>query len=643
MALLAQSLMITAQQVEFSAGRGVAKVADNTAIATNAAPQKNLPPRKTLAATERGVGYAQGDSITMSGARIGKTGSYDMAAMLTSSVMENYKGCKIVGVRFALAESVGKSNVFIYKVDSKGNAEELVRNTVRRTSAGWNDVRLNAAQEIEIGGDEQFIMGFTYNETDDMVAAQKGALCFYGDKVSSSYSTLILQDGTFNAITNLSDLCVQLIVDVSSLPQKLISLNNILNGTSYKKIGSTMDIMMTYANAGLETVNSARIGFRIDDGEATYMDLDKTTASEFADGFKPGSSTTLSLTLPIPETTTVGRHSLNVFVDKIDGETPVASEKGTLADPFVAYNEGFQRQQSYIEQYNSQESYYAPMVNSYYSKVDKDDDACVVNVYQQGEPLAVEQSLYLNGLYAYTLPCSTSNRFYYGMGEAHYAFDLNDYVTVMPELTYDGVRLFINEAKTFPSFATVNVKANYDSSSRTATIDVDGDIAAEAHDIFGDMALTVMIAEDNVKGSQVVANALTGKISTNSNYTHNQVLRAYVSAPLGDVFSSDAATYAKHYTYTIPTDWKPEDIKVVAFVTKAFDAVTEENMQMADVTNCNSVKLVSSTGIDNATADGTAATPDGIYTLDGTKVSAAQARHGIYVMRRNGKVSKVAR
>lgn len=645
MALLAQSLMITAQQVEVDSWDGVAFV---SAAAVSPAPDAVsaaacLPPRKTLAATERGVGYCQGDSVTVSGARIGTAGSYDMAAMLTSSVLTNYKGCKIVGVRFAVSESIGKSSIFIYKVDGQGNAEEVVRNTVRRTSEGWNDVRLNSAQEIEIGGDERFIMGFTYNESDEMVAAKKGALCFYGNQVSSSYSSLILQNETFNSITNLGDLCVQLIIDVSSLPKKVISLNNILNGTSYKQVGSTMDIMMSYANAGLEPISSARIGFRIDDGEATYMDLDNTTASEFAKGLQPGSSATLSLQLPMPSATPVGRHNLNVFVDKIDGETPEPSERGTLSDPFVAYTGAFQRQQSYIEQYNSQESYMATYVNSYYSKVDRDDDACVVNIYQQGEPLAVEQSNYLNGLYAYTLPCSTSNRFYYGMGEAHYAFDLNDYVTVMPELTYDGIRLFINEAKTFPSFATVNVKADYDSSTRTATIAVDGDIAAEAHDIFGDMALTVMLAEDNVKGRQTVVNSFSGTTSTNNNYTHDQVLRAYVSSPLGDAFSSDADKYSKNYTYAIPADWKPADIKVVAFVTKAFDEVTAANMQMADVTNCNSAKLTAATGIDSAAADEAAAKADGFYTLDGTKVNAPQMRHGIYVVRQNGKSRKVVR
>ena len=50
-----------------------------------------------------------------------------------------------------------------------------------------------------------------------------------------------------------------------------------------------------------------------------------------------------------------------------------------------------------------------------------------------------------------------------------------------------------------------------------------------------------------------------------------------------------------------------------------------------------------STGIDSAAADEAAAKADGFYTLDGTKVNASQMRHGIYVVRQNGKSRKVVR
>ena len=633
MMLLMQCLFMSAQQVEIDASRGVAYVPahiqGNTVMA---APAMAGGPQRALASTERGVGYSQGDSITVKGVCVAAAGSYDMGAMLTAQMMNNYKGCKIVGVRFALSKSIGSSNIFIYKVDSQGHGEEVVRNKVRRTAEGWNDVRLNSAQEIEITGEDQFLFGFTYNETEEMAASKKGALCFYGDKVSSGYSTLILQGEDFMSITNISDLCVQLIVDVSSLPKKMVSINSMLNGVSYKKIGSEMDIMMTYTNTGLEKLESVRFGFRIDDGEAVYKDVTPKEAST------PGMSETMSIQIPIPESTPVGRHNLNVFVDKIDGEAVPESEQGKYADPFVAYNNGFLRQQSYIETYNSQNSAYGPLVNDEYTKVDKDNDACVVNIYQKGEPLAVESSLYLNDLYAYTFPCSTSNRFYYGMGEAHYAFDVNDYAAFMPNLVYDGVRVFIDEAKTFPSFATVGISSSFDSATREVSVDVSGDIADEAPAILGDMALTIMLAEDNIVGNQLMGGTVVSK-----KYVHNQVLRAYMTQPQGDKITNDNGKYAAHYTYTLPAEWKDADIKVVAFVTKAFDKVTQENMQMADVTNCNSVKLGGTAAINGVAAQEVSSAADGIYTLDGVKVDSGSALKGIYIIRHNGKSHKVMR
>lgn len=638
--LLAQCLFAGAQQVAVDHTRGGIGVAASAAggVATVEAPAQSRAPKRVLSSTERGVGYAVGDSITTEGAYVGEAGSYDVAALLTNQTLANYKGCKVVGVRFALSQSIGKSAIFIYKVDSQGNAELVVDNSVRRTSAGWNDVRLNSSQEITLDGTEQLIMGFTYNESDEMAAGKMGALCFYGDQMSSSYSSLLLQGDTFNPISGLGDLCVQLIVDVSSLPRKQVSLNSILNGTSYKRIGESMETMMSYTNSGLETINALTIGYRVDNGEASYANV------ELKDGLAPGASATIAQVIGMPAGITAGRHALNVFVDRIDGETPVASERGKLADPFVAYAGGFQRQKSYLEQYNSQRSYLSPFVNDEYARLAKNGDVYAVNIYQQGEPLALDESLYLNDLYAYTYPCCTANRFFFGMGERHYAFDANDFATFDPSYVYEGYSIFVNEAKSMPSFATVDISTSYNAATRELGVDVSGDIADEADAIFGDMALTVELSEDNVTSSQAMYNSQTGGVTTTLGYTHNGVLRAYLTRPVGDRITVSGSRYSAHYTYTLPAAWKSDDITVGAFVTKAFDAVNADNMQMADVTNCNSVKLGCSTAVEGIAADGGASAADGIYTLDGVRVdSTAQLKGGIYIMRRNGKSCKIVK
>lgn len=645
MILLLQCLLVSAQQVQIDRSRGVvyvpatlqAQPVADAQSATAATPTAH--PRRALANTERAVGYCEGDSITYGGAYFGTAGSYDMAAMVTSGTMANYKGCKIVGVRFALSKTIGKSKIFIYKVDSEGNAEEVVNNTVRRTAAGWNEARLNSAQEIEITGDDQYIMGFTYNESAAMVTAEEGALCFYGDKASSSYSSLVLQDDTFYPLSGVSDLCVQLIVDVSSLPRKAVNLNSVLNGTSYKKLGSKMDLMMSYSNSGLDAVNSVRFGFKVDEGTPQYFDVNLATPLE------PGKSATFAKVLDMPADVTVGRHNLNIFVDKIEGNDPVATDRGKLADPFVAYNESFKHQKQYVEQYNSQNSVIAPYVNDYYAQLANDSDVFAVNLYPEGQPLSVASSTYLGNLYAYTYPCFTVNRFYFGMGELHYAFDINDYAVQFPTLVYDGFRSIVNEANGFPAFATVNINTTYNENTRQVGVDVSGDLAADAPAIFGDMALTVMLTEDNVKSSQNTYNTVSQTTQVDNNYIHDAVLRAYLTDPLGDKIQVNGNHYTAHYTYTLPAAYNSKNITVGAIVTKAFDEVNKGNMQMADITNCNSVKLGLATGIQGVTTDAVSAegAADGIYTLSGMRVDSQRAQKGIFIIRHNGKSVKVVR
>ena len=85
---------------------------------------------------------------------------------------------------------------------------------------GWNEVRFNTAQEYTITGSEQLLFGFAYNETEDMVADKAGALCFDVSSAVNDNASLIEKEGAFYNIDGLGNLCVQLILDVSNLPER---------------------------------------------------------------------------------------------------------------------------------------------------------------------------------------------------------------------------------------------------------------------------------------------------------------------------------------------------------------------------------------------------------------------------------------
>ena len=587
-------------------------------------------PQRILSSTERALGYVSGDEISTRGVYVGEAGTYNVGAIVTPQTLSDYSGCKIVGMRFALSQSIGKTTAFIYKINNNV-ASSLVDYSVRRTAEGWNEVRFNTAQEYTITGDEQLLFGFAYNETEDMAAAKSGALCFYTPQGTNSNASLIEKDGAFYSIESLGNLCVQLIVDVSSLPNKAVSLRNIMTGNKYHKAGEQINGFAMYYNTGLDPISSVRIGCRIDDGEALYVDKAENVAA--------GASGSIENVFSLPQDIASGAHKITFFVDQIDGEAPAAEASSSISDDIMVYSQTLPRQKHYVEQYNSQQSYTASLVNESMSSAGATGKNCLVNVYRTGEPLNVSSSDYLYDLYAYAYPCFTIDRFYF-MGEASIAFDVNDYAQIMPDLAGQSVDMLAKEADANPSFASIDLKPVYDEATRTVTVAVSGDVVEEYPAVLGELGITLMLTEDNVKSGQVIV--VNNKAVTTADYYHNQVLRTYLTAPTGDNMQIEGGKYSATYTCTLPDGWKPDDINVVALASRYFTSVTDDNILDADITNATSAKLTTTaSGISSAVAVSSDNSSDGVYTVDGVKVGNGKLAKGMFIVRKDGKTRKI--
>ena len=631
-----QFLLIGAQQITTdgspvlavnTAFRQQATAIQTEAEGSNAKGQ----PRRILAATERGVGYTDGDSITTRGAYVGTAGAYNVAAMLTADDLSSYEGCKIVGIRFALSQSIGKTSAFLYRVVD-GVASEIRTCSVRRTADGWNEVRFNSAQEYTINTSENLMYGFTYNETADMVQAGEGALCFYTPQSESSYASLIEKSDGFYSMSSLGNLCVQLIVDVSSLPSKAITMKNLLAGNKYHEAGSKVDAFVMYYNTGLEDISSMSIGYRIDDGETTFSDKTET--------LKTGASGSMEAEFTLPSDLASGKHSLKFFVDKIDGAAAPGLPTDTITDNFVVYRESKPRKQHYIEQFNTQSSYLGDAVNEQMNSGSKADSVVLVNIYRPGEPLAVKESGRLDTLYAYTHPCFTVDRFYM-MGENYIAFDVNDYTSMLPKFWSMLIAPLVSEANANPCFATLNLQTAFDGATRKLTAKVSGETVDEFPLVMDGMALTLMITEDSVKGMQKVQSGM--QVVTKKNYVHNNVLRSYVTAPTGDELTVSAGGYEATYEYAVPETWNADNLKVVALLTRNLGDVSDANILDADIINAAEAKVSDGTdGIQSVSMQTThSAAADGYYTLGGVKLSGEHLSKGIYIVRSNGLSRKI--
>ncbi len=601
--------------------------------------KQSLAPSRAegLSGLQRAVGYAQGDSITINGARVGTAGTYPVGAIIDASVLERFAGCKVVGIRYAVAQDMGRIRAFLYPVTEEGYIDEgaaITKN--QRAYAGWNNVFFNGDVSYDIQGDEQLLVGFDYVESDEMVAAETGALCTYGESSGTElmiYANLSSGEGWYQ-VNNLGCLCVQLIVDVSSLPEKDIDISYFDSGFRYKKPGEDVELYAIVQNVGRSDIASYELAYQLDDQPEAIVN---------GSNLKEGFNETFQPVVSLPSDIAIGKHTLTFYLKSADGETLGGTMKDKESVNFYVYTQTMSRQKVYVEQYTDQGYYLSADVNSCFAKATSVSDImCMVNVYAPDNLLAIPESNYLHDLYAYTLPSFTVNRSYFP-GEEYIAYDLNYYVQLYPTFVPGIISDIVMEDKEREGFATVDLAAEYDADTQQLSIDVSGDLTDEAEAIFGDVAVTLMITEDNVKAAQQVLNPVTNRPRVDAQYVHNHVLRQYVTAPTGDKVIMSGTRYSGHFTTTLSNEWKSEDLKLVAVVSRYATSVTDDNVMEMDVVGANDLDLstIVPTGIRNITSD-TSAMAEGseYFSLDGVRLDSEPSQPGIYLIRHNGKTIK---
>lgn len=585
-----------------------------------------------LSNNQRLLGYTTTDQIDISGAAFGQAGTYTIGACLESDVLKSYAGCKVVGVRFAAALSLGRTRAFIYNID---DTYQEVLSQRQRIYEGWNMVTFNGS-EYEIKGDETLFFGFDYVETAEMVTADQGGLCCVGnDKTGSFYLYGNYTQGeALYPITGAGMLCVQLVVDVSSLPAHDMDVVYLDAGFKHKQPGDSLEMLATFRNVGRDSVFAYQVGYQFDANTPFYVN--------FSDTLRGGAQASNIINTALPTDMPIGMHHLHMFVSQINGQPVAAQQVDTLSASFAVYQQSLQRSQVYLEIYSDQTSAYVPYLDQAVNKlVNANNKVAVVNVHRPGSSLAIPESAYLHSLYAYTWPTFTANRAYFP-GENYVAYDMNDYLLAFTTDMVAGVLGDIVMQDYYsPSFATVDLAGSYDATTRQLTVEAKGTLLPEAQAIYGDMALTLLLTEDGVTAKQAVYNSRTGGISNNNNYVHNQVLRGYLTAPTGSLISSVGNNFEVSFTNTLSSNWNPEKMHVVALLTKYKEEVTDADLLDMDVVNTNSLALqpiVSSIQQPTGVSDSTVR----YFSLDGKPVDSLHLKPGIYIERRNdGNVHKV--
>jgi hypothetical protein len=569
-----------------------------------------------LASNQRLIGYTVSDDIDVKGAYIGTAGTYTIGAYMPASKLEDYKGCKVVGIRVAAGVDLGRTSVLLQKITD--NAVTDLHTQKQRLYEGWNSVFFNGF-EYEITGDEDLFYGFEYTETTDMISAKTGGIDCVGEDTTDAF--MLYQSNNYYSVSGAGKLCVQLIVDVTNMPANNMSFGLFDYGFKYKQVGEDLEIYTQINNTGLDDVKSFRMACRIDDAEPEYVTVDEETVPY-------GGSYIYDHTYSLSGVG-IGGHTVTVYVDQINGENYDGTAKAQSAK-FAIYSESLQRNAAYMEIYGDQADYNSALLDEALeiTKRDLGSKMITVKTFYPTNNLGVADAAPIHELYAYTYPCFSVNRSHFP-GEPYVSYDVNDYLAYgMPDLIGGILDELVMQDAENPSFASLELSGDA-ADTESLHIHASGEILPEVASIYGDMTLTLMVVEDNVVDKQMTT-------SGRKTYTYTDVLRGY-AAKMGDIVIDGTQTaFDLDWTAAMPKVSDPNNLRIVGILTQA-GTPTAANLYDFDVINAAECSLVY-TSVANIEAESSEAAV--YYNLQGQRV--ANPDRGIYIRVTGTRAEKVA-
>lgn len=597
------------------------------------------PNKIPLEDNERIMGFYNSDDLDYNYAlALTVPGSYQVGVEFTSDVIGLFVGGQITKVRFGLGSSVGASKVRIYPVDLEENLilEAVAEVDVPSTVKGWNDVTLPNPVTIEQNFD--YIISYEYEEKGDgsypllvdgsvnPAGGMSGGFLGYGDFSGNG------EIGWYDLGADYGNLCIQAVVKGGSFIDDDMAIDGISSSTKFIKGGEELTYRFGVKNVGNNLPKSYTLN----------VSLDGNVIESLKDVIALTNSTQIvERTFSIPADIASGKHIISVSVADINGAAPTQNvDDDEAAAEFSVYTESMPRQMNLVEQYTSTNCGYCPLGTVVLSELQKlRDDVIWVSVHGSGmdyghstpDPFTTDESDAIGNTFTTGYPTATFNRYF--VDDA----SLNPDGTLEWGLGYDSryaaqaaeemISPAIDMSNTIPTFATINIDSKYDESTRELSITVSGDAVADFKSLVGeDAGLTVYLTEDNLVATQLEYVSTMFGVTTNEikDYVHNNVLRDVVSENVyGDKLSWTGETsYSNTYTVTLDSDWKPENMHVIAFIARP--VTNQSYIDDVWVNNANMVKLGESgtVGISGVETNGEDVKEVGRYSLDGAKISA---------------------
>ena len=497
------------------------------------------------------LGHYTTDSIALGGCW-GKSiirGTRPIATDLTPDELALFQGSTIKAFRVGLSLSTDVTRVFVIPVAPDGTLGEETEWPCAVSDAGWNLVELETPYLINLPSDYSLRIGFDYDQVGSakpISAVKVGTIypsyCYYKDK---------WQDYGINLHGNLS---LQLICENDNFPSYIIRIKNLTN-KSKVKVGDDLNFSFQACSLGTQQIAPGNLTFDV----AIDGTVVKTISNPVTLGWEYMTISDVINTADLAE----GAHMLTVTTTTLNGE-PVESPS-YLVSTFACFTNGFSRQMRLVEQFTSTGCQWCPTGSrALQALCDMRGDIAWVGVHVLfGSPVdpftSAQNDSIANYEHCTGYPTGSFDRVA-GIEEAGEVCGVLSYTSAS-----GGAHVFNTflESIDDPSWATININSTFDSEARKAEITISGELVPKFDDMMGgESKLTVYITEDGLVATQ-------NDQGTNiSNYVHNGVLRFVPSGVKGVNIKKNGNTYKNVFTVNIPNNWNPENLNVVAFISR---------------------------------------------------------------------------
>lgn len=546
-------------------------------------------------------------------------GEHELCVGFMNEQLKKYKGCKIVGIRFALYQTSSISSSSIWLSDDPSMENNYIQTTnVNGLVDLWNIQDFTTPYTIT-GEEEELYAGITYTSMDN---SAYNVLTVQGNDPLSFY---LKEEGRWYDYAGLGygELPIQLILE-GNLPERDLKLDQFSTDRRYYQSENyTLYIYTLVSNMGIKKLN----GFTIDG----YIDGEKQFSLKAEDEIG-NEGMELRYDIPIKDyQLSVGMHELMLCVADEGGLAPIKENAidDTVRTMFNVYSGAntMKRDKFILEYVTCNQVYTDSLASTIINNVAalrNDIIPVAIHVdYSESYPdeLSIEEGLY----YAYYLanldaPSVIFNR-YWVPGADQLSFSMDGITSSNMVSAYCD---YVSES--IPAFCSVNITPTYDGFFNKLILSVTGMRTGDFRTLFGDGALTVLLTEDHVNAYQA------GYSADNYSFEHNGVLRKVVSSMWGDNLTWNGLRFTKNYTVDIEDYWNLDNMKAVAFITRPIEDYMV--MDLMDINNANAVSLkdINTDAIVNVVTDNV---DNGkIYDLSG-RVVKCQPNAGIYIQ--NGK------